>query len=288
MNANLKKTRKLFHFLFSFFISLSITSTIYFSTLTIVSCSQNYFSNNILITIYLPKWDNSLPELDSWVLELTSQDFHKKVILESTVNNYSLEINKDSYLSVLAYPITKDYSNNYVQFFYPAGAIYPHTDLESIKLEWQTGFCSTLLKTLYLGKSDIYSNEQTLNFIKTFNWQRLMNKINTYCNEENNQQLYNPWILNRSEITKNIANKSFSEKLLKPKDFIQIETKQFKNHFFPYVPCNLIQDKDFITFNNLEVIFIEDLDYNFYKMSINSQNNILLEKTFLPIFNKEL
>ena len=112
-------------------------------------------------------------------------------------------------------------------FFYPAGCIYPYSE----NLSWLQGFSSTLLYDFYYhSKYSGNSGELSEDFANCFNWKKLCDELEKKALTVSNSQseatdlpdkltapVFNPWLLDSTEILSSIENTSFSVNLLKVK-----------------------------------------------------------------------
>ena len=188
-------------------------------------------------------------ELKYWLVKVRGSDFsfQKKITekqIMAGVNYFTLELPDSRLCSILAYPVfeIKKYLDNQEfadcgrqsvknnrsifscqkqeikGFFYPAGCIYPY----SKNLTWLQGFSSSLLYDFYYhSKYSGNSGEISETFASCFNWKKLCEEVEKRdflkkeSGENSEQDPFNPWLLDRTEILSSIENSVFSVNLLK-------------------------------------------------------------------------
>lgn len=189
------------------------------------------------ITFYLPEFSTEISslcktEFSHWQIKI--QNSEKVFFKETAENKITIKTKKNEPLSVLAFPINKLSDGNLCQFFKPCGTIYPYDfnyDNSSQTLTWENGFCASIINHLFESqKESDFSSSQINEFIKSFNWQKMMQTLlekiaensheieNFQSNSQSNsqsQKFFNPWQIDISNLLENLSTKNFSSSLIK-------------------------------------------------------------------------
>lgn len=265
------------------------------------SCENSgaHFQEEI-ITIDLPQWppegkfSTNYPPLSKWKINIKSADFNNifyytpsssphrpSATILCKDNTITLKVLQNTPLSITAEPITTSSPGKEINFFKPAGYLYPYC--QENKLTWNNGFPASILNTLFNAKTK--NNASINNFIKSFNWFKFIEIINNKI--ENKEELYNPWLLNRENILRKISEKKFSAVYLNLSSvyLVQRAGVESANHH-KYILSS------FIPLNNNEELLVKKSQPQQFLTSPEkavtityiSSKNVSLAYSFLPIF----
>lgn len=200
------------------------------------------------IIALLPEWScdgdsqSRYPPLSRWEISIYSCDEEK--IVYTNGNYVKLTVNKDENVSVLAKPVTLACGRDSfyeTDFFYPAGAIYPYSKNEdgTMNIKWEHGYAAECLKKLFNGgKENSLSHDCVENFVRTFNWKKLMVSIEEKIHEslaDENCAVYNPWLLDSQMVLSKLSERTFYASYLNLKgweDFDLTVDSVFDSCFF--------------------------------------------------------
>lgn len=252
------------------------------------------------ITFYLPDFSSILNEFSDlefafWQIQYQNSEgkFHEK----TCDNKIIIKTNKNEPLSVLAFPIIVLPDKTFSQFFKPCGTIYPYDyDDFSQNLTWENGFCANLINMLFDSSAESnLSTSQINDFIKTFNWKKLMQSISKTTSQNyeeilssSSNKFYNPWQIDISKLLENLSTKKFTSSLLKTNSIYSFSKEDFnfsENDIIlsSYVPENIIlKEKSIFTLKkDFPSLFLFN---NFYGTLItaSSSKNISVQWTYMP------
>lgn len=252
------------------------------------------------ITFFLPDFSSILNEFSDlefafWQIQYQNSEgkFHEK----TCDNKIIIKTNKNEPLSVLAFPIIVLPDKTFSQFFKPCGTIYPYDyDDFSQNLTWENGFCANLINMLFDSSAESnLSTSQINDFIKTFNWKKLMQSISKTTSQNHEEILssssnkfYNPWQIDIQKLLENLSTKKFTSSLLKTNSIYNFSKEDFnfsENDIIlsSYVPENIIlKEKSIFTLKkDFPSLFLFN---NFYGILItaSSSKNISVQWTYMP------
>jgi hypothetical protein len=241
-----------------------------------VSCNNLVYETNELcclqeITRYrcgfeeviflLPEFSTNLDyEFIKWNIHIEGIGYSSDFDYEN--NCFSLSVVKNEPLCVVAVPIFYEKSdiNKKEHIFYKAaGAIYPYKSYSAgnsvfVEVEWESGFVADLMKSLYMENKD-KNIITTSEFISSFNWKKLQIEIENKIDEsiENlssnvrSEKFYNPWLLDKEYLLKNISDGSFSVSYITLKNVVAVNIDDLKiinsNVESSFIPENEIINK---------------------------------------------
>lgn len=252
------------------------------------------------ITFHLPDFSSILNEFSDlefafWQIKYQNAEgcFYEK----TNENKIIIKTSKNEPLSVLAFPIIILPDKTFSQFFKPCGTIYPYEyDDFSQNLTWENGFCASLINMLFDSKYESdFTSSQINDFLKTFNWQKMMQTISKNASQNyeeilssSTDKFYNPWQIDISELLKNLSAKNFTSSLLKTTSVFTF-SKEDLNFLekdiilSSYVPENtIIKEKSIFTLRkNFPSLFLFN---NFYGSLIiaSSSKKISVQWTYMP------
>ena len=218
---------------------------------------------------------------------------------------------KNQPLSLQAFPVTRlpqtENLENYqpdsqqailqdsqlIQFFKPAGAIYPYDyDYQSKKmtLYWEGGYSAALINQLFEQRKLSDLSPQEINeFIKSFNWK----KLNSLLCKKSQEAFYNPWHINTENLLTNLSQNNFSQSLAAPVYVYPVKTADLSlskssSFYSSYVPENQLikEEETFYIKKDLPQLFLYQ-NLGAY-ISFKSAKNISLEWIYMPIFKEDL
>lgn len=177
--------------------------------LSLFSCRLEPFSSEETFSLQLPQWPPSYdrqkyPELAYWIVETSSGSF------KTTEPALDFTVEKGMPFYALAYAVTKTESGENVQFFMPAGFVYPFCQYE---LTWENGFGAKVMEQIWQG-SEGKSKREKLQFLLKFNWKRFFELVQTKIDQsleraDEEVGCYNPWQLSISSIAELISSRKF-------------------------------------------------------------------------------
>lgn len=273
--------------LFCSFVSKKILFVLILIVGTFVSSCSNLISDDCeQVEIVFPQWEENFPYLCGWDVKIQNA-FDSFKVFVSPGENLSFLVKLNRPVAFVACPVTYDAAGNMVAYFYPAGFVYPYgecagSDKNKVILTWNDGFTAEVMNQMFtVSKNSGYLGEEVNEFIASFNWKRLMLTVQ---NKETEDEMYNPWLLERNEILNAIAYRNFKATDLNLKKSIVKEYFLEGEFFLRYVPVNSVYFETGKIYLNLEQVYIvQDLMQNFYKVSTDLENNVLLDKVFMPI-----
>ncbi|MCQ2591472.1 MAG: hypothetical protein MJ188_01700 [Treponema sp.] len=227
-----------------------------FQTFCFFSCSYNGEIEDsyktVKLTVYIPEWppqgeyyeNTTFPDLVKWQVSVLGQNLNKSFEIvknfqkEDAVESFELKVSKNQPVSITIQPITRSFGGADLNFFKPAGAIYPY-DLEPqnavhplfnnnrnkcLKLSWEQGFGALVMQQLYFSSAqEVFLNEDGTiwEYISYFNWKKLqqlvLEKIDqskeTFFPQDSESPIqdfsklafYNPWQIDFQTILEAIA-----------------------------------------------------------------------------------
>ena len=277
------------------------------------------FREEDYVHFILPAWppeygEQSLyPELTGWLI--TTNEVRNQLV-EASVQEIELTVNKNKPFYVIAQPVTKvAQSQAYEQsqlasqaqntFFHCAGGIYPYCYERSgktgtVNVTWEQGFSAYLMDSMFLVAANFYAQNESQKsayetYITSFNWKKLVNTIQSktsiISDVEAQEVFYNPWHTDLPAIKQGIAYKNFSATLLNQKNCFSVVLEGYglnKGVLSSYIPENEMIHN----FSRFSLKKDEDNYFsvnNQYQMIIrgSSAKNLSIEYIFLPIIIEE-
>lgn len=280
-----------------------IIGTVFFM-LGFTCCKSNIFLQDEVITFYLPKLTDFLnvpPECTRWIIK--TQTPFKTNCFETSDNKLILKVEKNRPLSIQAYPVTNLISNEEVQFFLPAGTIYPYDYNSSTKsqtLSWEGGYAAEVFNLLINGSKENYFSKSEINeFVIQFNWEKLLQNLDENSQKSQSalqesgqtEKFYNPWLNDSEKLLTKLSERNFTSQLLEPTYLINISKNELTkcDIFCSYVPQNLqVQKTNMITTKkNQSELFLAGNEKGLL-VTAASVKNISLQWLYLPIIEKAL
>lgn len=266
--------------------------------------STVFGSEELFVSFVLPAWppsDSGLlsvvyPELSHWIVEVHTPSFTGKYDCEPG-DNLDFLITRDEPLAITATPVCFDNRKNKVAFFKCAGAVYPFTkdsmDLTgeqselSVVLSWENGFTAFLMQSIFRnGKKLSYNSGELRDYILRFNWNKLINYIEEKQSDEEN--FYNPWLLDIAEVLGGIAYSSFKASFLNQKGVFKLDCGENNLILSSYVPENKnIQKKCRILLKKSDVNVFSDYNFNGIIIKGDSVQKVSIEYISLPLYIEE-
>lgn len=252
------------------------------------------------ITFYLPDFPsilNEFSDLEFAFWQIQYQNSEGKFYEKTYDNKIIIKTNKNEPLSVLAFPIIILPDKTFSQFFKPCGTIYPYDyDDFSQTLTWENGFCANLINMLFDSSAESnLSTSQINDFLKTFNWKKMMQSISKTTSQNyeeilssSSNKFYNPWQIDISKLLENLSTKKFTSSLLKTTSLYSFSKEDFnfsENDIIlsSYVPENIILKEKtiFILKKDFPSLFLFN---NFYGTLItaSSSKKISVQWTYMP------
>lgn len=252
------------------------------------------------ITFYLPDFSsilNEFSDLEFAFWQIQYQNSEGRFYEKTCDNKIIIKTNKNEPLSVLAFPIIVLPDKTFSQFFKPCGTIYPYDyDDFSQNLTWENGFCANLINMLFDSSAESnLSTSQINDFIKTFNWKKMMQSISKTASQNQEEILssssnkfYNPWQIDIQKLLENLSTKKFTSSLLKTNSIYNFSKEDFnfsENDIIlsSYVPENIIlKEKSIFTLKkDFPSLFLFN---NFYGTLItaSSSKKISVQWTYMP------
>lgn len=252
------------------------------------------------ITFYLPDFPsilNEFSDLEFAFWQIQYQNSEGKFYEKTYDNKIIIKTNKNEPLSVLAFPIIILPDKTFSQFFKPCGTIYPYDyDDFSQTLTWENGFCANLINMLFDSSAESnLSTSQINDFLKTFNWKKMMQSISKTTSQNyeeilssSSNKFYNPWQIDISKLLENLSTKKFTASLLKTTSLYSFSKEDFnfsENDIIlsSYVPENIIlKEKTIFTLKkDFPSLFLFN---NFYGTLItaSSSKKISVQWTYMP------
>lgn len=252
------------------------------------------------ITFYLPDFPsilNEFSDLEFAFWQIQYQNSKGKFYEKTYDNKIIIKTNKNEPLSVLAFPIIILPDKTFSQFFKPCGTIYPYDyDDFSQTLTWENGFCANLINMLFDSSAESnLSTSQINDFLKTFNWKKMMQSISKTTSQNyeeilssSSNKFYNPWQIDISKLLENLSTKKFTSSLLKTTSLYSFSKEDFnfsENDIIlsSYVPENIIlKEKTIFTLKkDFPSLFLFN---NFYGTLItaSSSKKISVQWTYMP------
>ena len=260
----------------------------------IAGCKFSSFSTTEKVTFYLPQ----LPPSGCTYWQISASCPWEVQTFTTTASSFQLQLSKNQPVSVLAQPITKLANNSKLQFFKPAGTIYPYdfdSDSSCQTLSWENGFSADIMNRLIAnGLENQLPPEQINTYISSFNWKKLMETIS--INQQKNLEelelnltdnFYNPWQLDSTRLLENLSTQSFSSTYLTPTNLYTVTLD------FPltssYIPMNhYLEGNHPLTLKKNEPeLFLYQENYGVL-ITGSSGKNISLQWIYVPIIKEAL
>ncbi len=267
------------------------------------SCRTELFNKNEELTIELPSWPEALPKLEFYLIKINSSQSLQEEVFLLKDKSFCLDMKKNQPLSLQAFPVTRLPQEDsqqailpdsqLIQFFKPAGAIYPYDyDYQSKKmtLYWEGGYSASLINQLFEQRKLSDLSPQEINeFIKSFNWK----KLNSLLCKKSQEAFYNPWHINTENLLTNLSQNNFSQSLADPVYVYPVKTADLSlsrpsSFYSSYVPENQLikEEETFYIKKDLPQLFLYQ-NLGAY-ISFKSAKNISLEWIYMPIFKEDL
>ncbi len=298
--------RKIFILFIAVFSITSCTNPVYETEeLRVLQQIQEYTYGFEDVEFLLPEFSSDLNyELKEWHIHIEGIGYSSEFY--TTSGCVHLSVVKNEPLCVVATPIffDKSDSNKTGRIFYkPAGSIYPYesysvNNLTFQQLKWECGFTADLMKSLFMENAG--NNEITISqFISTFNWQKLQCEIDkkieesklTFFNNSENPIFYNPWLLDKEYLLKNISDSSFSSTYLNLKSVLSVDSnilnigeELIESSFVP--ENNIIKEFQKIIVKKKVDSYFAMADDKEIKVNAVSQKNVSHEYVSMPIYEK--
>lgn len=190
----------------------------------ITSCSNQPVFDEEDISISLPPWppQNSTitdyPELSRWKVTVASAAESEVFYVYPDKNNtqtepFNFTVKKNQPFCLTAKPITIVEEGKESAYFFPCGYLYPyHTDAAGQLIEkatWEQGFLAdTICKIIFSKKETGISNERLNKFLKSFNWKKAEETIESKLTE------INPWLIDTTKLLENLCYGNFKSSYL--------------------------------------------------------------------------
>ena len=185
--------------------ALALTLTMAVSAALLSGCSSPLsFNKEECITLTLPVWppdDSGYPPLLRWKICVTNENGTREFSEPTASAEIKLNVTKDDFCSIIVQPViqnvanadSNDASNETAEksaasgvakvpdnFFYPAGAVYPHDFINragsaflTTDASWQKGTYALIAQKV-LTSASYYPNRQSA---LCFNWQKLRDEL---------------------------------------------------------------------------------------------------------------
>ena len=280
---------------------------------TLFGCSYNVLDLEASeeISVQLPTWPPSTyktpqelnlspyPHLSRWKVQITSAG---QVCTYFTKDEkISFTVKKNEPLAVSVTPITLTTDGEEVQFFKPAGMIYPYEECFS----WEGGFSTAVFERLFASKKETGVTTEHMNaFLKSFNWKKLSQTIQKKVEESVNEfsdeatkspVFYNPWQIDLYTLLDNLCYGNFKATFVNAKNVLSYSVEKLEvgkgqvNLLSSFVPENEILwqygkisiKKDLITSISCNIDLSILITYF-------SSKKISQEVVFMPIFKEEI
>lgn len=266
------------------------------------SCSNSPFEKEEIlsgervdVSVIIPEWppafngSQEYPQISYWILELNTASNSVTMNCTTLEREIHFCVNKNEPVSITALPVSKDSTESKKIFFKCSGGIYPYgKENTQIVLSWKEGFTAFLMQSMFKSSKKMnYSQEDIKNFISKFNWEKLLNSVDEKI-ENQNQEAYNPWLLNKEEILKGISNGSFSARALKMKEVMEVKIPENQHILSSFIPENeKIEKKSQILIKKSEVNVFSDYNLNGILVKGDSVQNLSIENISLPLYIEE-
>ena len=192
-------------------------------------CQNPLISDEEKVEFILPDWNESeLPKLSRWKICVCSADYEKSYYLGAGKKSVLLDVNRNEPVCITAEPLTFLKDGSEVNFFKPAGALYPYGaegDFYSGKLKcpltWEAGFTAfTMQKIIKSKKETGIGSAELKTFLMQFNWKKMQNKINQNIADS---MFYNPWQIDLFTLLDNLTFAIFEAKYLNTTYIFRVE-----------------------------------------------------------------
>lgn len=199
------------------------------SIIFISGCSNNHVFDEEEIVISLPSWPpenaslSDYPQLSRWKITVASADqndcfyvypsSYDKTQDKPQTEPLHFTVKKNQPFCITAKPITLIEESKESAYFYAAGYLYPfHVDSNGFLLEeatWEQGFLAdTMCKIIFSKKETGISNERLNKFLKSFNWKKAEESIESKIPE------LNPWLIDSTRLLENLCYGNFKSSYL--------------------------------------------------------------------------
>jgi len=261
-----------------------------FLTFSIISCKGNFYITDFIPgynietkIFYLPEYPDSHPKIDFFKIILIKDGKIEIQIIDATEKYCEIQFNKNVVTPILCYPIIKK-QNKEINFFYPAGGIYPFTS----ELTWLNGFAAEILYSILI--KDSISFEKSSYFSSKFNWNKFLQILKEKELDAKEKNLYfSPWLFDKQKILSDISKKEFKIYSFKSKNIINIDilkqlkknnilTSETKTFYHPYIPIAPIKIN--LNEQELQIPLIPSTD----KLSLYKDNSFFDEEKYINFF----
>ena len=171
-----------------------IKSALFFCFVFSAFCGCSLLCEKEAVSFVLPEAYNE-QNVSSWKVVICDSSGISYSAVHASGKKAVLEFRKNSLSSVLAFPVTDDGSIKN-----PYGTIYPF----EVPLDYKNGFASGVLHSLFLSSENAPDEKER--FLSRFNWQRFMKECALF---------EDPWLLDKEQIMKAIADGTFRKNVLK-------------------------------------------------------------------------
>lgn len=197
-------------FILLFFIGTAI--------LCLFACANPLVSDKEDINISLPSWppENSpdYPDLSRWKITVASSEeiysfyIYPKNTSEKKEISLAFSVKRNEPFCISAKPVTVCGQNEESAYFYPAGFLYPYnTDFSGRLVEeasWDQGFLADVMCKIISSKKETGISSERLNaFLKSFNWKKAEETIESKYSEDN------PWLIDTTNLLENLCYGNF-------------------------------------------------------------------------------
>lgn len=215
---------------------------LFYSSLIFYGCSAfECFSPEDQVSFCLPAWPYENIPLSGWQISLFYEnDIDKNSSFyinhnESTKEFLTVQLKQNSPFCITARPITlSSDGKTETLFFMPAGTVYPFLCTRENKnkgqisgftmnLTWEDGFTATVMKSFSSSAS--------------FNWTKFSQTLHKKISDS--EEYYNPWLLDKNKIYRDIEKHSFTAVNLNGKKPVILEKDALDQIFLsPFIPLN--------------------------------------------------
>ena len=267
-----------------------------------LSCQNSLISEEEKVEFILPVWEELLPKLSRWKISAASADFEKDFFLDGGEKAFLFTVNRNEPFCLTAGPLTLLSDGSEVNFFKPAGALYPYFaegDASSLHcvLTWEAGFTAEAMQKIISSKKETgLSSDAVKTFLMQFNWKKLQEKINQNIaasilsfESDSKTKFYNPWQLDSFTLLDNLSFAIFDSKYLNNSYIFTVELEllripQDKTLLSSFLPENqILQKYRYLTLKKkTPQIYMMDNTYAL-TLSASSAKKVSADLTYMPI-----
>ena len=266
------------------------------------SCQNSLISDEEKVEFILPVWEEALPKLSRWKISAASAAFEKDFFLGGEEKSVTFTLSRNEAFCLTAAPLTLLSDGSEVNFFKPAGALYPYFtegDTSSLHcvLTWESGFTADAMQKIISSKKETgLSSDAVKTFLMQFNLKKLQEKINQNIaasilsfESESRPKFYNPWQLDSFTLLDNLSFAIFDSKYLNNSYIFTVELEllripQDKTLLSSFLPENqIIQKYRYLTLKKkTPQIYIMENTYAL-TLSASSAKKVSAGLTYMPI-----